>query len=156
MLLDICCGSGLYCIALSKFVKRIIGVEINREAVADAKFNASLNQVTNVEFITGLVEDIVPKILESLPQNSQVVAIVNPSRYGIMSSLLSALRRCKNLRKLVYVSCNPFGKSAYNFYNLCRPPNLLYENLPFQITRAVPVDLFPQTAHTELVLLFER
>ncbi len=157
ILLDICCGTGLYSVALSPFVKQVIGVEVDAEAVADARHNVRLNSMDNVEFIRGLAETEIPKILDSLGStDSKIVAIINPSRFGLGSKLIMALRSFKRMKKLVYVSCNPFGKSAYNFFNLCRPPNLEYRNIPFRIVRTVPVDLFPQTAHCELVLLFER
>ncbi|XP_003974754.1 tRNA (uracil-5-)-methyltransferase homolog A [Takifugu rubripes] len=152
--LDVCCGTGTIGISLAKRVKRVIGIELCQEAVEDAKVNAKLNGLTNVEFHCGKAEDIFPNILSSIV-SSNVTAIVDPPRAGLHSKVILAIRRAEHLKRLVYVACN--AKAAMNnFIDLCRAPSNRVRGTPFRPVRAMAVDLFPQTMHMEMLLLLER
>ncbi|XP_077378324.1 tRNA (uracil-5-)-methyltransferase homolog A [Festucalex cinctus] len=153
-LLDVCCGTGTIGISLAKRVKKVIGIELCQEAVEDAEVNAKLNGLSNVEFHRGKAEDVFPNILNAL-MSPNVTAIVDPPRAGLHSKVILAIRRAEHLKRLVYVACN--AKAAMNnFIDLCRAPSNRVHGAPFQPVRAMAVDLFPQTAHFEMVLLFER
>ncbi|XP_063272352.1 tRNA (uracil-5-)-methyltransferase homolog A isoform X2 [Prinia subflava] len=152
--LDICCGTGTIGISLAKRVKKVIGIELCQEAVQDAKANAQINELSNVEFYCGKAEDIVPSLMNVLaPQN--VITIVDPPRAGLHSKVILALRRAEHLKKLIYVSCNPRAAMS-NFVDLCRAPSNRVKGASFRPVRAMAVDLFPQTRHCELLLFFER
>lgn len=152
--LDVCCGTGTIGISLAKRVKKVIGIELCQEAVEDAKMNAKLNDLSNVEFHCGKAEDVFPNILNALV-SPNVTAIVDPPRAGLHSKVILAIRRAEHLKRLVYVACN--AKAAMtNFIDLCRAPSNRVHGAPFRPVRAVAVDLFPQTKHVELLLLFER
>ncbi|NWT01954.1 TRM2A methyltransferase, partial [Mionectes macconnelli] len=152
--LDICCGTGTIGISLAKKVKKVIGIELCQEAVQDAKANAQINELNNIEFYCGKAEDVVPSLMNVLaPQN--LVTIVDPPRAGLHSKVILAIRRAEHLKKLIYVSCNPRA-AMNNFVDLCRAPSNRVKGASFRPVRAMAVDLFPQTRHCELLLCFER
>ncbi|XP_065707416.1 tRNA (uracil-5-)-methyltransferase homolog A isoform X1 [Patagioenas fasciata] len=152
--LDICCGTGTIGISLAKKVKKVIGIELCQEAVQDAKVNAQINELNNIEFHCGKAEDIVPSLINVLaPQNP--ITIVDPPRAGLHSKVILAIRRAEHLKKLIYVSCNPRA-AMNNFVDLCRAPSNRVKGASFRPVKALAVDLFPQTRHCELLILFER
>ncbi|NXI71400.1 TRM2A methyltransferase, partial [Anseranas semipalmata] len=152
--LDICCGTGTIGISLAKKVKKVIGIELCQEAVQDAKVNAQINELNNIEFHCGKAEDIVPSLINILaPQN--LITIVDPPRAGLHSKVILAIRRAEQLKKLIYVSCNPRA-AMNNFVDLCRAPSNRVKGTSFRPVKAMAVDLFPQTRHCELLIFFER
>nr|XP_056715447.1 tRNA (uracil-5-)-methyltransferase homolog A [Euleptes europaea] len=152
--LDICCGTGSIGISLAKKVKKVIGIELCQEAVEDARANALLNELNNVEFHRGKAEELVPYLVNSLVLQDSVT-IVDPPRAGLHSKVILAIRKAEHLKKLIYVSCNPRA-AMNNFVDLCRAPSNRVKGSPFRPVRATAVDLFPQTMHCELLLYFER
>uniref|UniRef100_A0A667ZL25 tRNA (uracil(54)-C(5))-methyltransferase n=1 Tax=Myripristis murdjan TaxID=586833 RepID=A0A667ZL25_9TELE len=153
--LDVCCGTGTIGISLAQVkVKKVIGIELCQEAVEDAKVNAKLNGLSNVEFHCGKAEDVFPSVLNALV-SPNITAIVDPPRAGLHSKVVLAIRRAEHLKRLVYVACN--AKAAMNnFIDLCRAPSNRVHGAPFRPVRAMAVDLFPQTMHVEMLLLLER
>ncbi|XP_046277002.1 tRNA (uracil-5-)-methyltransferase homolog A isoform X3 [Marmota monax] len=152
--LDVCCGTGTIGLALAWKVKRVIGIELCQEAVEDARVNAHANELNNVEFHCGRAEDLVPTLVCRLA-SQQLVAILDPPRAGLHSKVILAIRRAENLKRLLYVSCNPRAAMG-NFVDLCRAPSNRVKGIPFRPVKAVAVDLFPQTPHCEMLILFER
>lgn len=152
--LDVCCGTGTIGLALARKVKRVIGIELCQEAVEDAHVNARSNELSNVEFHCGRAEDLVPTVVSRLA-SQQLVAILDPPRAGLHSKVILAIRRAENLKRLLYVSCNPRAAMG-NFVDLCRGPSNRVKGTPFRPIKAVAVDLFPQTPHCEMLILFER
>ncbi|XP_052546923.1 tRNA (uracil-5-)-methyltransferase homolog A [Tympanuchus pallidicinctus] len=152
--LDICCGTGTIGISLAKAMKKVIGVELCQEAVQDAKANAQINELSNIEFHCGKAEDVVPSLLNVLPPQN-LITIVDPPRAGLHSKVILAIRRAEQLKKLIYVSCNPRA-AMNNFVDLCRAPSNRVRGAAFRPVKAMAVDLFPQTKHCELLILFER
>uniref|UniRef100_A0A8D1KKW5 tRNA (uracil-5-)-methyltransferase homolog A n=1 Tax=Sus scrofa TaxID=9823 RepID=A0A8D1KKW5_PIG len=152
--LDVCCGTGTIGLALARKVKRVVGVELSQEAVEDARVNALDNELSNVEFHCGRAEDLVPPLVSRLA-SQQLVAILDPPRAGLHSKVILAVRRAENLRRLLYVSCSPRAAMG-NFVDLCRAPSNRVKGMPFRPVKAVAVDLFPQTPHCEMLILFER
>ncbi|XP_043385533.1 tRNA (uracil-5-)-methyltransferase homolog A isoform X8 [Chelonia mydas] len=104
--LDICCGTGTIGISLAKKVKKVIGIELCQEAVEDAKVNAQINDLNNIEFHCGKAEDVVPSLINLLASHN-LITIVDPPRAGLHSKVILAVRRAEHLKKLIYVSCNP-------------------------------------------------
>ncbi|KAJ8248422.1 hypothetical protein GJAV_G00241860 [Gymnothorax javanicus] len=147
-LLDVCCGAGTIGISMANAVDRVIGVEIVEQAVEDARYNASLNQVRNCQFLSGKAEEVLPRLLPSLGSNLVIVA--NPSRAGLHYRSVRALRNLPSIRRLVYVSCKPEGEATRNFLELCCPadPRKKLTGEPFTVTATVPVDMFPHTMHS--------
>lgn len=151
--LDLCCGTGTLAILLSDQVKKVIGIDSSKSSIEDAQKNALANGVKNVEFINGTVEEILPKICTEKYLKWPVVAIANPSRGGLHNFAIKTITEMEFIKKLVYVSCKPEGQALKNFVQLCQTKG---NNAPFIPINAIPVDLFPQTEHCELVVTFER
>ena len=158
LLLDICCGTGVIGLSVAQRASQVHGIELVEQAVEDARWTAAFNGVTNCEFHAGRAETILPQLLKSQKDEKLTVAVVNPARAGLHYRVVRAIRNCRTIHTLVFVSCKPHGESTRNFIELCCPPNSAKQLLgdPFVLREAVPVDLFPHTPHCELVLLFTR
>ena len=142
ILCDLYCGIGTIGIFASKHVKKVYGVEIVEEAIKDAKENAKLNRVDNIEFIQGDVEIAFNKMLDNGVKPS--VVIVDPPRKGLDSKTVQNLCNLK-LDRLVYVSCNPA--------TLMRDLQIL-ENT-YKIESITPVDNFGYSSHIECVCVMK-
>ncbi|XP_064459841.1 tRNA (uracil-5-)-methyltransferase homolog A-like [Ornithodoros turicata] len=154
-LLDVCCGTGTIGLTLSAKVKKVYGIETCKRAVDNARKNAEANGIKNASFVLGKAEDVIYDVLNMLRDSKELVAVVDPPRQGLHSKVLKTLRATQQIRKIVYISCNP-AAALQNFIDLGRPTSNNYKGDPFVMTRATPVDMFPQTPHCELALLFER
>lgn len=135
VVLDLYCGTGTIGIFLAPFVKQVIGVEVNAQAIESAKKNQELDKVSNIEWKLGKVEDVVP----ALQVNPNVV-IVDPPRSGLDVKTIERIKAW-NVEKVVYVSCDPV--------TLARDLKMLQEK--YDVVKIVPVDMFPQTKHVECV-----
>lgn len=121
----------------------VIGVELNADAVRDAKSNAERNHITNTEWICG---DAGEFLKASATAGSKVdVIFLDPPRSGSSPEFLKAINRLRPNR-LVYISCNPD--------TLARDLELLGKG--YRLERVCPVELFPQTGHVETVILMSR
>jgi len=141
--IDAYCGIGTISLFLAQKAKHVYGVEIVPEAIEDAKRNASLNGMTNVEFAVGEAEVVIPKWYEQGIQAD--VIVVDPPRKGCDETLLHTILQMKP-KKVVYVSCNPA--------TLARDIAIL-EQGGYQTKEVQPVDMFPHTMHCEAVASLE-
>ncbi|MCL1793995.1 MAG: 23S rRNA (uracil(1939)-C(5))-methyltransferase RlmD [Oscillospiraceae bacterium] len=139
---DAYCGIGAISIALAPFVKKVYGVEIIGQAVSDARENAKINNIGNIEFIEGKSEEIIPKLISGGEKIDLIV--VDPPRKGCDAKLIESIAKSR-IRKLVYVSCDPATQA--------RDLKLLAE---YELISVQPVDMFPQTMHVESVALLTR
>ena len=137
--IDAYCGIGTISLFLAQKARNVYGVEIVPEAIEDAKKNAELNGISNVEFAVGEAETVIPEWYE----NGVVadVLVVDPPRKGCDDKLLQTIINMKP-KKVVYVSCNPA--------TLARDLRVL-EDGGYQTVEVQPVDMFPQTMHVECV-----
>ena len=133
--LDLYCGTGTIGIVASDKAKRVIGIELNKDAIKDANENKKLNNINNIEFYAGDVG----KILNKNNYKPDTI-IVDPPRAGLDSLALSQILNIKP-KKLVYVSCD--------LMTLARDLKLLSND--YDILELTPVDMFPYTAHVESV-----
>ncbi len=141
VLLDLYCGAGALGLALADRVGRVIGVELNEHAVADARVNAAENGV-DATYHAGACEHVVPTL--ALPRAPAV--IVDPPRVGLHPDALRFLGGL-DARVLVYVACKPSS--------LLRD-GLALAQAGWRCTDRWAVDLFPQTGHAEVVARFTR
>jgi 23S rRNA (uracil1939-C5)-methyltransferase len=137
--IDAYCGIGTISLFLAQTAKKVYGVEIVPEAIEDAKRNAALNGITNVEFTVGEAEKVIPEWYEN-GINADVL-VVDPPRKGCDNALLETIISMKP-KKVVYVSCNPA--------TLARDLRIL-EDGGYKTVEVQPVDMFPQTMHVEVV-----
>lgn len=134
-------GTGSIALYLADKAEKIYAIESLESAVKDAEENAKLNNVNNVEFIQGMVEDELPKLLE----NKEIDSIIfDPPRKGLDEKTINLLLE-SSIEKIIYISCNP-ATQARDLKKLKKKYNLV---------KIQPVDLFPQTYHIESAALLE-
>jgi len=141
---DAYCGTGTITLFLSQKAKNVYGVEIVEPAIINARENAKLNDVENVEFFVGKSEVIIPQLINDGIKAD--VIVVDPPRKGCDIKLLEAIGKT-NVEKIVYVSCDPS--------TLGRDLKILDE-LGYKTIEVQPVDMFPQTSHVETVCLLSQ
>ena len=140
---DLYCGTGSIGIFVSKQAKKIIGVEVIEDAIADAKENAALNNITHAEFFAGDVIKICNDDFFAHHGRPDVI-ITDPPRAGMHDKLINKLLDIA-APKIVYVSCNTATQA--------RDIGLLSEK--YTIEKIQPVDMFPHTHHIECVVLLK-
>ncbi len=138
-LLDLYCGVGLFGICLASSAKKIIGVELDADAITLARANAAANGVTNATFIAAKAEDL-------LWRGEQAdTVIIDPPRAGLHPKVAETLLTLAPER-ILYVSCN-HESFARDFAALGKK---------YRITKSAALDLFPHSPHVELIVLLER
>lgn len=142
--LDAYCGTGTIGLIASGKADKVIGVELNKDAVADAKVNAKRNQVSNIQFY---LKDASEFISQLAAQEEKIdVVFMDPPRAGSDEKFLDSLAILKPER-VVYVSCNPVTLERDVAY---------LTKKGYQAKKLVPVDMFPWTNHVETVILLTR
>lgn len=138
---DLYCGTGSIGIFVSRLAKKIIGVEVIEEAIADARENAAINNINHASFFAGDVIKICNDDFFALHGRPDVI-ITDPPRAGMHDKLVNKLLEIA-APKIVYVSCNTATQA--------RDLGLLGEK--YRIEKIQPVDMFPHTHHIECVVL---
>ncbi|NBH13558.1 23S rRNA (uracil(1939)-C(5))-methyltransferase RlmD [Lachnospiraceae bacterium] len=142
---DLYCGIGTISLFLARQSKRVYGVEIVAPAIEDARNNARINGIENVEFFVGKAEEVLPQWYEREKIFADVI-VVDPPRKGCDMKCLETIVKMQPER-VVYVSCD----SA----TLARDLKYLCER-GYELREVQPVDMFPQTTHTECVVGIQR
>ncbi|MDP3542745.1 MAG: 23S rRNA (uracil(1939)-C(5))-methyltransferase RlmD [Elusimicrobiota bacterium] len=135
--LDLYCGGGGIALSMAGAARKVVGVELNPSAVADAKANAERNGFRNCEFYCASVELLLPSLLDLRPE----AVIVDPPRAGLHVKASATLLEMAP-PVIFYVSCNP--------ESLARDLKVLEPK--YAVDRLVVVDLFPHTDHVETVV----
>lgn len=139
-IVDAYCGVGTIGLWLADQAKEIRGMDIIKESITDAKRNAAKHGVKHAKYVTGKAEEWLPKwVKEGFRPD---VIVVDPPRTGLDQALLKTIQKVKP-KKLVYVSCNPS--------TLAKDIDFLHRQ--YKVKSIQPVDMFPQTAHVECVVL---
>lgn len=155
--LDLGCGIGTISILLASHVKETVGIDVVQNAVEDARFNASLNNIRSANFISGTIEKEINLALQWVQPSKDVVAVLNPGRCGVHVSLIKQLRESCQINKVIYISCDPDHTVVIrDVVALIKPEGRKALGTPFLFKSVTPFDMFPQTAHCELVMVFER
>lgn len=142
--LDAYCGTGTIGIFASKNAKKVVGVELNPDAICDAKINAKLNNVGNIDFVCA---DAGKFMVEAADFGAEYdVVIMDPPRAGASLEFLRSLVTLAP-KKIVYISCNP-ETQARDLSFLTRKG--------YKVRRIQPVDMFPHTEHVETVALLSQ
>jgi 23S rRNA (uracil1939-C5)-methyltransferase len=142
-LLDLYCGVGLFALNLAPAVSYVYGIEENEEAAEAARVNARNNGLENASFHTGKAEKLLPSLFKGGLRPNTVV--LDPPRTGCSPEALQGIIQLAP-QKIVYVSCNPS--------TLARDLRQLTE-AGYQVKLVQPVDMFPETFHTECCCLLE-
>ena len=141
---DAYCGTGTIGIAAAKQAGSVIGVELNRDAVRDARVNAKLNQTDNISFVQGDATRFMTQM--AADGEKADVVFLDPPRSGSTEECLDAIDKLSP-QKVVYISCNP--------ETLARDVLFLMKK-QYRMTACKPVDLFPWTRHCEVIACLER
>ena len=136
LVLDLYCGTGTIGIFLTPYSKKVLGIEINSEAIKNANENKKINNISNIEFMVGDTKDLIKKV-----KFKPNVIVVDPPRSGLDKSVIEDIIKLKPER-LVYVSCDAI--------TLARDLSLLNEK--YELLEVTPVDMFPNTNHVENVV----
>lgn len=141
---DLFCGCGTISCYLANDAKKVIGVEIQEDAVKMANENAILNGIDNAFFYAGDCDKIVKNLIDNGEKVD--VVVVDPPRKGLTENLIDMIVSL-NPKRIVYVSCN----SA----TLARDVKYAKEK-GYILKEATPVDMFPHTTHCEVAAKLER
>ena len=141
-LVDAYCGIGTFTLPLAQKVKSAIALEINAASVHQARRNAEINQITNVEFQQGKVETLLPQ-LSQIPD----IVLLDPPRKGCDRQVLETLV-AHAPRTIIYISCQPA--------TLARDLKVLCQAVDYQLSWIQGADFFPQTAHVECAVILQR
>ena len=142
---DLYCGIGTISLFFAKKAKKVIGIEVIKEAINDAKINAKINNFDNVIFELGKAEDIFSKLYEVNNIKPDII-VVDPPRKGCDIDVINTIIKIKP-KKVIYISCEPS--------TMARDLKYLYE-AGFCIKNITPFDQFPHTYHVESVTLLEK
>ena len=142
--IDAYCGTGTIGLTMASQAKEMIGVEVNRDAVADAVENAKRNGVTNATFYAADAGDFM-RDLAARGQTADVV-VTDPPRAGCSPQFLRSLLTLAPER-IVYISCNP-ETLARDLYTLTKGG--------YRARKIKPVDMFPFTNHVETVVCLTK
>ncbi|MGP8214942.1 MAG: 23S rRNA (uracil(1939)-C(5))-methyltransferase RlmD [Bacteroidia bacterium] len=141
---DLYTGCGTIASFVAGEAKHVTGIEYVEQAVADARLNAQLNNIANVDFFAGDMKDMLTEEFcrhHGIPQ----VVITDPPRGGMHPEVVDALLKIAP-EKIVYISCNPSTQA--------RDVAMMAEKYTVKIIQ--PVDMFPHTSHVENVGLLVR
>ena len=148
-LVDLYCGVGFFGIELADLVESFVGVEYDRLAIKAAQRNLARRNISNGEFISATVEDVLPELLKKFsvladgqPNENKTSVILDPPRKGCLPETLNLLRETRPAQ-VIYVSCHPA--------TMARDLNILCADGVFELARVQPLDMFPQTQHVECV-----
>jgi 23S rRNA (uracil1939-C5)-methyltransferase len=141
---DLYTGTGTIANFVAKKAKKVIGVEYVEDAVVDAKNNSEFNNIANTEFFAGDMKDVLNNAFLSIHGKPDVI-ITDPPRAGMHEDVISVILKAAP-QKIVYVSCNPATQAR----------DLAMMVGAYEIKEIMPVDMFPQTAHVENVVLLIR
>lgn len=142
---DAYCGIGTIALSMTEKARKVIGVELNTDAVRDAVANTRMNQIANVDFY----QNDAGRFLTQMADAGEKVDVVfmDPPRSGSTEEFLDALIRISPER-IIYISCEP--------ETLARDLRYLTQKSGYRMEEATPVDMFPFTAHVEVAVLLTR
>lgn len=141
---DLYTGTGTIANFVARNCKKVVGVEYVEDAVKDARINSQENGINNTYFVAGDMKNILTN--EFIAQQGKPdVIITDPPRAGMHEDVVKVILNAAP-EKIVYVSCNPSTQAR----------DLALMSHMYQVVKVQPVDMFPQTAHVENVVLLVK
>lgn len=141
---DLYTGTGTIANFVSRYAKRVIGIEYVPEAIEDAKINSEINNISNTLFFAGDMKDILTESFISENGTPDII-ITDPPRAGMHPDVVQTIIKTAP-KRIVYVSCNPATQAR---------DLSLFDDL-YEVVAVQPVDMFPHTPHVENVVLLNR
>jgi 23S rRNA (uracil1939-C5)-methyltransferase len=143
IVIDIFCGTGTIALYMARSSHFVYGIEINSQAIKDAKENALLNNIKNIAFKVGDANTELQKLCKEGKLSPNII-LLDPPRSGCSKNLLEYILKLKP-QKIVYVSCDTA--------TLARDINILSSISDYKLKVTYPIDCFPMTMHIETVSL---
>ena len=157
---DLYCGTGTIGMFMAGSAEQVVGVELNREAVKDAKNNARENGIQNIRFVNMDATEYMQRALADIERRKNGVEagadaevieapdvlMMDPPRSGSTPEFINAVAELK-IPRVVYVSCGP---------DTLARDLLLFQKKGYKVQRVAPVDMFPNTGHVETVVLMSK
>ena len=141
---DLYTGTGTIANFVSRYARKVVGIEYVPEAIEDAKVNSEINGITNTDFYAGDMKDILTDAF--IAENGRPdVIITDPPRAGMHPDVVQTIIRAA-ARRIVYVSCNPATQAR----------DLALLDQYYKVEAVQPVDMFPHTPHVENVVLLNK
>ena len=140
--LELYSGIGTISMGLAKEAAYVLGIEYNTQAVKDAKTNAKLNGLDNLDFKAGKVENLLDQVS---PDFNKV--LLDPARAGADKKVLEKILEIAP-EKISYISCDPA--------TLCRDLGILIKDGSYKVDKVEIVDMFPLSSHIECVIGIQR
>ncbi|MEC9485692.1 MAG: 23S rRNA (uracil(1939)-C(5))-methyltransferase RlmD [Candidatus Izemoplasma sp.] len=137
VVIDAFCGIGTIGLSAAKHVKTVLGVDVVKQAILDAKENAENNKINNAKFVAGRAE----KVINSWANYKVDTLFIDPPRKGVQKSFLETVKDMR-IPKIVYISCNVSTLARDLNYLQCHG---------YEVEEVTPFDMFPQTTHIEVV-----
>ena len=142
---DLYCGTGTIGIYIAQLVKQVYGIEIVENAIKDAKINAKINNINNINFYCGDIKDILDnKMIDEIEKPT--ITIVDPPRPGLHLNTIKNLIRLSP-EKIIYISCNPSTQAR---------DIKLFKEKKYKINDIQPIDMFPHTPHIENIVTLKN
>ncbi len=142
---DAYCGIGTIALAVAGQAGKVIGVELNRDAVRDAVANARINQIKNADFYQNDAGRFLTQMADAGEQVD--VLFLDPPRSGSTEEFLDALIQISP-KRVAYISCEP--------ETLARDLKYLTGKSRYRVREMTPVDMFPYTGNIEVVCLLSK
>lgn len=144
IVLDLFSGIGTIALFLAKHAGQVVGIEEVAEAVEDARYNATQNQIQNADFLCG---DVYTQLAAYREKNLKAdVIVLDPPRKGCERPVIDEILAASPTR-IVYVSCDPATLARDSVHILAGG---------YRLAACEGVDLFPHTVHIETVALFSK
>ena len=141
---DLYTGTGTIANFIAKQAKQVVGIEYVEDAIKDAIENSEANNIKNTKFFAGDMKDVLNDSFIEANGKPDVI-ITDPPRAGMHEDVIKVILTILP-KKIVYVSCNPSTQAR----------DLAFFETNYEIVKVQPVDMFPQTAHVENVVLLDR
>ena len=141
IIIDAYCGIGTIGLSAAKYAKTVLGVDVVKSAIEDARENAKNNKIENAKFVVGKAEEVI----KTWKNYDVDVLFIDPPRKGCDPEFLNTIIEMK-IPRIVYISCN--------VSTLARDLNILQAS-NYEIKEVTPFDMFPQTSHIESVTKIE-
>lgn len=144
IVIDAYCGIGTIGMLVSNHVRHVIGVELNKDAIKDAIYNAKMNHISNIDFICQDAS-LFMKQLSKTKQHIDAI-IMDPPRSGSTKEFMDAIA-CLKPKQVVYISCDPVSQIRDLEY---------FKKIGYHASKMYPFDMFPLTRHIESIVVLSR
>lgn len=146
-ILDLYCGTGTIALSFARYGHRAIAIDIEKQAIENARENARKNGLeSQIEFYAGDTAEILKDLLDHHANFSEYLLVIDPPRRGLLPTAYRQLMRMRQ-KTIIYVSCNP--------ESLAEDLRKFLDD-GYEIVKIQPVDMLPQTAHLETVVLLSK